>query len=189
MCGKINVDKSLMYTWAFITRQGIGLDLKSTRRTLKVLGRVRTVLKVCYIHLMKRKDKTTFSGTSPTGHLSRWPTIFILLRIWHLYYGREEWITQCLAHRLNKYCWVLFRSIILLFPRIGEEDLRLPRPSQESAINNLKRIRLGVMWICAFNFTFLDVYFLTWKDKCKFYQWALTREFFCTYFLGEKCHI
>lgn len=175
-----------MYTSVFIIRQGIGLDLKSTRGTLKVLSRVRTVLAVCDIHLMKRKDKTMFSGTSPTGHLSRWPIIFILLQIWHLCYGREEWITQRLAHRLNKYCWMLFRPIILLFPRIGEEDLRLPRPSQESAMNNLKRTRLGVMWICAFNFTFPGLYFLTWKDKWKFYQWALIGGSFLHLFLGRE---
>lgn len=46
-----------MYERAFNTRQRIGLGLGSTGGTLRVLCRVRTVLEVCYLHIMKRKAK------------------------------------------------------------------------------------------------------------------------------------
>jgi len=60
-----------MYAWTCNTRQGITFGLKSPGGTLKILSRVRTVLEVCYLHLMKRNLKTMFSGTSPTGMINR----------------------------------------------------------------------------------------------------------------------
>lgn len=64
------------------------LVLRALEEQSRLLSRVRTVLEVCYLHLMNRKGETMFSGTSPKGTINRLDCHFVSSLVFTLWKRR-----------------------------------------------------------------------------------------------------